>query len=671
MTFLYARMWRHSNLDARTHAKFPTLVGRAPGDVYRQLYFFALRERLTTQDGLNDYLTKDNLCTRWRMPTVFFHGEESRVFSPKSATRSARNLHDIVNRQGGANIPVRVCLIPGYGHMDVIFGKNAHVDVFGDLTAFFADPRKLPGAPPTGAGDGRRRLPAGPILRAAWAEDGLIYARLWAEADEDDAALVDDMTLVSEDAEPCASWLTGVGQTEEEAYAADRRYHLMDVELAPSGSIRFALQAAAATSKPVAWDADLPWLERLRQAAQGQRCRDMRFIVGSCRYPGTPFESEASDLVYRGILGHVDGAQRPAAHLLFLVGDQIYADATANILDAEAWRERYCKQYRDAFTTPYARRVLAQVPTHFAIDDHELMDNWSGQDPLAPGGREPRDAQRARETIEHAVRAATFFQGSGRDRKSIGPATPPPGLWYALDDVREHCCPTFVMNTRSERHLRRAGAGRNVQFVSRAQLDAVERWLADANRPGDPRRDMPKFIFCGVGIAPISRDYAAFPETWRSSDWWLGYPRALTHVLGTIVRDQIPHVVFVSGDLHLSSLSRLELRADGAEMIAWQVVSSGLYAPMPFANADLADYDWNQPVRVVADDDVGGKVEICAESGVLCSGPPHFVRVDAEQATTRWSLGVRVGGSDGELLDPLGPPPKNVHPGHRSWHVPL
>jgi hypothetical protein len=106
-------------------------------------------------------------------------------------------------------------------------------------------------------------------------------------------------------------------------------------------------------------------------------------------------------------------------------------------------------------------------------------------------------------------------------------------------------------------------------------------------------------------------------------------------------------------------------------MIAWQIVSSGLYAPMPFANADLADYDWNQPVRVVADDDVGGKVEICAESGVLCSGPPHFVRVDAEQATTRWSLGVRVGGSDGELLDPLGPPPKGVHPGHRSWHVPL
>jgi cholesterol oxidase len=233
----------------------------------------------------------------------------------------------------------------------------------------------------------------------------------------------------------------------------------------------------------------------------------------------------------------------------------------------------------------------------------------------------------------------------------------------------EHCCPTFVMNTRSERHLRRAGDGPSVQFVSPAQLATVKRWLLDANRHGDPRRDMPKFIFCGVGIAPIPRDYEAFPETWRSNDGWLGYPGALTEVLATIVGQRIPHVVFVSGDLHLSSFSRLELRADGTEMIAWQVVSSGLYAPMPFANANVSDYDWNHPVRVVTSDDAGGKVEISAESGVLYSGLPHFVRVDAEDATDGWRLCVTVGGSDGALLEPLGTPPQGVQTGDRSWGV--
>jgi cholesterol oxidase len=201
MTFLYARMWRHSNLDPRTHANFPALVGPAPVDVYRQLYFFAQRERLTTQDGLNDYLTKENLCAHWLMPTVFFHGEESRVFSPDSAKRSAENLHQIVNGQRGTNVPVSACLIPNYGHMDVIFGKNAYRDVFHLLAGFFTNPNNPPGAAPTGAGDGGRELPAGPIVRAASAEDGRIYARLWAEADEDDATLVDEMRLLAEGAE--------------------------------------------------------------------------------------------------------------------------------------------------------------------------------------------------------------------------------------------------------------------------------------------------------------------------------------------------------------------------------------------------------------------------------------------------------------------------------------
>jgi cholesterol oxidase len=671
MTFLYARMWRHSNLDPRTHASFPTLVGPAPGAVYRQLYFFALRERLTTQDGLNEYLTKDNLCANWRMPTVFFHGDESRVFNPDSATQSAENLHQIINREGGANVPVSVCRIPRYGHMDVIFGKDAHRDVFGSLTAFFANPRTPPGVAPTGKGGAEGKWPAGPILRAAWIDKGRVYARLWAEADEDGATLVDDMTLVTKNArKTSASWLTGIDKRNEPAYAPDRRYHLMDVELARSGPITFAIKAGAATSTPVSWEANAPWLQRLRDAAAGHPCSDMRFIVGSCRYPGTPFEREASDLVFRGILAHVDGVERPAAHSLFLIGDQIYADATANIMDAAAWREKYCKQYREAFTTPHARRVLARVPTHFAIDDHELMDNWSGQDPLPPSGRESRDAQRTRETFQHAVRAARFFQGSGRDTKAIGPATSS-GLWYALDDVKEHCCPAFVMNTRSERDLRRSALGRRAELVTRAQLDAVTRWLIDANLPGDPRRDMPKFIFCGVGIAPIARDYEACPQTWRSSDGWLGYPGALTDVLTTIVDQQIRHVVFVSGDLHLSSFSKLELGDRG--MIAWQLVSSGLYAPMPFANADLKDYHWNHPVRVVTGDDDGRKIEICARSGVLCSGPAHFVRVDAVHAKEEgWSLNISIGGSDGALLDPLGRPPADDVTRHgQSWRVRL
>src|SRR5262249_30073758 len=86
-----------------------------------------------------------------------------------------------------------------------------------------------------------------------------------------------------------------------------------------------------------------------------------------CRYPGTPFESEASDAIFQGMVPHIDGAvsDLPGVQMLFLIGDQIYADATANIVDSRAPRERYGQRYRGAFTSKNARRVLAHVPTQW------------------------------------------------------------------------------------------------------------------------------------------------------------------------------------------------------------------------------------------------------------------------------------------------------------------
>jgi cholesterol oxidase len=677
MTFLYARMWRHSNLDPRTHAAFPTLVGPAPGEVYRQLYFFAQRERLTTHDGVSAYLTERNLCDRWRMPTAFFHGEESGVFNPESATRSALNLDAIVNDRGGRQVPIRVCRILGYGHMDVIFGKDAHTDVFTRLTDFFDCP-EAPVELLEGVGDDRPGITAGPVLRAAWTEDGLVYARLWAETDEDVPTVSDNPVFKNQRfrGEP---WRIGSPGYDPQDDSAEQRYHLLDVELPAAGAVAFGPPPSRAPGSPgtetgkgdeptdgrFAWDAALPWLARLREAAKGRPCRDMRFLVGSCRYPGTPFESEASDLVFGGMRAHIAGTHHAGAQMLFLIGDQIYADATASILDAATWRERYSQRYREAFVSHHAREVLRLVPTHFAIDDHEILDNWAGHDQQAP---DTPGERHKREEVAHAIRAARFFQSSGRDTHPVA-ARAGSALWYPLDDATEHCCPAFVMDTRSERILRRFEPGRSARLVSLEQLGALQAWLLETKRRCP---DRPKFVFCAVGIAPISRDQEAFPETWRSSDSWLGYPGALAEVLTTIVENEIEHVVFVSGDLHLSSVSRLRLTANGAEaVVAWQLVSSGLYAPMPFANADVADYVWNDRVRVTVGDGTRRPVDVEAQSGLLRTGEPHFMRVDAEETADGWKLAVAVAGSDGNLLAPLGAPPTDVTADGCAWIIGL
>ena len=103
--------------------------------------------------------------------------------------------------------------------------------------------------------------------------------------------------------------------------------------------------------------------------------------------------------------------------------------------------------------------------------------------------------------------------------------------------------------------------------IAQQQLDALKRWLRQTNE-SESRRRMPKFILCGVGIAPISREIATFPYAWRSSDGWLGYPDELAELLGTILDHRIQHVVFVSGDLHLSSVSRLGLRDSAPAVLA-------------------------------------------------------------------------------------------------------
>jgi len=457
---------------------------------------------------------------------------------------------------------------------------------------------------------------------------------------------------------------------------------MLDALLNDRGSVTFSVKpkigpgaAKTAAIMPAATDEDraadkyefsypetMPWLKRLREADVQKPCRDMRFLVGSCRYPGTPFESEASDAIFKGMLPHIEGPQNgvPGVHMLFLIGDQIYADATANILDSRAWRERYGQRYRLAFTSKHARTVLAHLPTHFAIDDHEISDNWSGE------------AKRSKEVL-HAVQSAKCFQSSGRETLPINPPREKrlgTALWYSLSERQEHCCPAFVMDTRSEREPRGYNAP-GTQLVSIEQRTALADWLGAVNQ--GPSSNMPKFIFCGVGIAPISREFAAFGQTWRSQDWWPGYPRTLSDILFKILTEGIRHVVFVSGDLHLSSASKLTLGHRDTNDVAtvWQVVSSGLYAPMPFASAQPAAYDWNTPVRLPRH--AAGDVDVVAESGLLYSGRPHLLRLDAEQRGDDWSLSIGVVGSsaEGAFLAPAGKPPSGFVEHGPRWRVHL
>lgn len=140
MTLFYGREWRHGNLDQRTHEELRGLVGVAGLEVFRQLFFLALRRRLTDRDGENVYLTQDNFNRHWTFPTLFAHGADNRVFDVRSAVQSWRRLTMVHNDGPAKPAPFVGLFVPtrNYGHMDFLFGKGAAQDVYPSLSDFLA-----------------------------------------------------------------------------------------------------------------------------------------------------------------------------------------------------------------------------------------------------------------------------------------------------------------------------------------------------------------------------------------------------------------------------------------------------------------------------------------------------------------------------------------------------
>ena len=69
-----------------------------------------------------------------------------------------------------------------------------------------------------------------------------------------------------------------------------------------------------------------------------------------------------------------DVATRPRC--LMLVGDQIYADATAGVFDPTVMDDRFELPYEGLLQTAVVRHTLRRLPLFTTVDDHEIDNNW-------------------------------------------------------------------------------------------------------------------------------------------------------------------------------------------------------------------------------------------------------------------------------------------------------
>lgn len=121
-TFLYGLLYQHGQLGEQLHANLQELFGVHDVELFSQLAAMVRAGHVVDAQGENVYLPN---LDAMNLPIGFIHGAENQCYLPVS-TETTFNL--LVERFGAANYERHV--IPGYGHLDCIFGKNAARDVF-------------------------------------------------------------------------------------------------------------------------------------------------------------------------------------------------------------------------------------------------------------------------------------------------------------------------------------------------------------------------------------------------------------------------------------------------------------------------------------------------------------------------------------------------------------
>ncbi len=123
ISFLYALLYNHDQLNSVTHdAALAEMFGVASITAFQHLAAMVRHGTVVGADGSDRYLPH---LDRLALPLTIIHGAENACFLPESTAKTVAAL-------AKTNGPewYRRHVIPGYGHIDCIFGAQAATDVY-------------------------------------------------------------------------------------------------------------------------------------------------------------------------------------------------------------------------------------------------------------------------------------------------------------------------------------------------------------------------------------------------------------------------------------------------------------------------------------------------------------------------------------------------------------
>ncbi len=308
----------------------------------------------------------------------------------------------------------------------------------------------------------------------------------------------------------------------------------------------------------------------------------LRFAFGSCQYPPGIFDQPIAEASMRTLATSLKFANAP--DLVLLLGDQIYADATAGVADAIRIDERFEQPSVDALRMAPLREVMRRRSVRALIDDHELSNNW---EPFSAdvAAKRPEDAKRNQQTLMAGLEAFLRYQrmrpvrGSFAERKAI--------LSRPVDQAFNfggH--PFYLLDTRTGRSPRGSSiAPCQRQIIDERQWFALRVWLLK-------HRHALKFVATSSVLLARHRHTADHKMAFERSDAWDGFPQSVQQLIEFLYFNRITNTVFLSGDEHQSFHSEATVTSTGDDhtLKIVSVHSSALYAPFPFANGRPSDF---------------------------------------------------------------------------------
>lgn len=377
----------------------------------------------------------------------------------------------------------------------------------------------------------------------------------------------------------------------------------------------------------------------------------VRVVFGSCRVaaphrpPWTRERSRRPD--GRGVdaLGAL-AARLPCQprsewpSLLLMVGDQVYADDSApetrafirgrRSTGAEPGEEvtdfeEYTRLYREAWSDPAIRWLLATVPSAMIFDDHEVVDDWNISDAWR---REMSARPWWAERISGAVIAYWLYQHLGNLSPVELRTDPLLAAVQAAPDggplLREFALAT-VRGTSGTRwsYSRRLGSSHLVVIDSRAgrMLEPGHREMLDAEQwrwlDGELRGDVDHLLLATslpYLLPQAIHDAESWSEAICDGAWgsraarlaerlrrmidlehWAAFRSSCERVARLLAeissggRGRPPaSIIVLSGDVHYGYLAEASLPGAGATTKIFQAVASpfrqGLSRPMQLAN---------------------------------------------------------------------------------------